>query len=513
MPHRLTTIRRYKISNDVLILILGYLDPPTLWRACKAFKRIYVTVMEYLPLYYLFELAMAGMKDGPVSHSYRPPVGRLDLLKSYRKDWPKLEWTHEYKMLIPTHARAGITGGFLHQINVHGSQYTLDLAELPSCRTSRPPALTRHLRFTTPQIENIAIDRSQSLIVTSHLFSGQNGQIGVRLHLRELWTFGKHPRTSTVVYDFTAGSSRIANMSMIICGQKLIISIESASGRMKHLLLNWRNLHARWFEDQDIHCLNENYLLVVKRSRGLPVLNMYNIFDIAAVTVEREYQLPEHWSNAVIGFNQNTAPLTDNSASSEALFYPDPSNRILVITARTPPLGASHSLFRNWLFINESYFRPTSRRDRLSVPWDQWKEYCLIKDVSPSALISDPCVIGSRVLYVESDSGRNPSRGGHPSGCASRLTIIDFAPYPDASCHSNSVWPFVGKRSLLVPNENTRSVPSKTVDRLSIDDIRVTEDNIVLFLENRGNARPVNILTFGVPVQTRSRHEMHSPQL
>lgn len=209
---------------------------------------------------------------------------------------------------------------------------------------------------------------------------------------------------------------------------------------------------------------------------------MYNIFDIAAVTVEREYQLPEHWSNAVIGFNQNTAPLTDNSASSEALFYPDPSNRILVITARTPPLGASHSLFRNWLFINESYFRPTSRRDRLSVPWDQWKEYCLIKDVSPSALISDPCVIGSRVLYVESDSGRNPSRGGHPSGCASRLTIIDFAPYPDASCHSNSVWPFVGKRSLLVPNENTRSVPSKTVDRLSIDDIRVTEDNIVLFL-------------------------------
>jgi hypothetical protein len=126
--------------------------------------------MEYLPLYYLFELAMAGMKDGPVSHSYRPPVGRLDLLKSYKRDWPKLDWTHEYKMLIPTQAQAGITAGFLHQINVHGSQYTLDLAELPSCRTGRPPALTRHLRFTTPQIENIAIDRSQSLIVTSHLF-------------------------------------------------------------------------------------------------------------------------------------------------------------------------------------------------------------------------------------------------------------------------------------------------------------------------------------------------------
>jgi hypothetical protein len=242
----------------------------------------------------------------------------------------------------------------------------------------------------------------------------------------------------------------------------------------------------QWFEDQDIHFLNENYLLVVKQSRGLPVLNIYNIFDIGAVTVEREYGLPEHWANAVIGFSQNMAPLTDNSASSEALFYPDPSTRILVITARTPSIDTSRSPFCDWLFINESHFRPTSRKDRLGVPWDHWKEYCLIKTVSPSAQILGPCVIGSRALHVESDNGRPPTRGSHPGGCASRLTIIDFAPYPEASCHSNSVWPFVGKRSVLVPNETTRLVPSKTVDRLRIDDIRVTEDNIVLFLVRHG---------------------------
>lgn len=232
--------------------------------------------------------------------------------------------------------------------------------------------------------------------------------------------------------------------------------------------------------------MNENFLLVVKRSRGLPVLNIYNIFDIGAVTVEREYELPGHWGNAVIGFAHNTAPLTDNSASSEALFYPDPSTRILVITARSLSLDAGRSPFCNWLFINESYFRPTSRKDRLNVPWDQWKEYCLIKDVLSSTQMPGPCVIGNRVLYVESDPGRPLNRGGHSSGYASRLTIIDFAPYPDASCHSNSVWSFVGKRSLLVPNETTRPMPSKTVDRLSIDDIRVTEDNIVLFLVRHG---------------------------
>lgn len=200
------------------------------------------------------------------------------------------------------------------------------------------------------------------------------------------------------------------------------------------------------------------------------------------MTVEREYELPERWSNAVIGFIQNTAPLTDNSASLEASFYPDPSTRILVITARTPAPDTGHHSVCNWLFINESYFRPTSRRDRLSVAWDQWKEYCLIKDVSSSMAIPSPCVIGSRVLYVESGLQRDPTRGSYSSGHAPRLTIIDFAPYPDASCHSDSVWSWVGKRSLLVPNETTRSMPSKTVDRLNIEDIRVTEDNIVLFL-------------------------------
>lgn len=34
-PHRLTIIRRFKISNDVLILILEHMDPDTLYLTCK----------------------------------------------------------------------------------------------------------------------------------------------------------------------------------------------------------------------------------------------------------------------------------------------------------------------------------------------------------------------------------------------------------------------------------------------------------------------------------------------
>lgn len=125
--------------------------------------------MEYSPLLYNFELAVAGMKDGPAPHSYRTIIGRLQLLVSYRKDWPRLNWTHESKSLIPSQTNAGISGGFLHQIRVQAGQYILSLVELPSCRAGRPPAMTRQIKFNTPEIENVAIDRTQSLIVSTHI--------------------------------------------------------------------------------------------------------------------------------------------------------------------------------------------------------------------------------------------------------------------------------------------------------------------------------------------------------
>ncbi|GLB41680.1 hypothetical protein LshimejAT787_1002800 [Lyophyllum shimeji] len=503
-PHRLTTVRRYKIPNDVLISILRHLDPSSLWRACKAFRRIYVLVMEYSPLLYIFELAIAGMKDGPAPHSYRPLIGRLQLLSTYRKDWPQLNWSHEYKLLIPASTRSGISSGFLHQIRVHGMQYTLELAELPSCRTARPPAMTRHLEFHTPEIENIALDRSQSLVVLSHVLSVQNG-IGVVLYFRDLWTFGKHPRACGGVYDFNVGPTPIASVSMAICGHNLAISFEFAGGKIRHLVLNWRTFQAGWLEDNDILFLNENRLLVVRRSRGLPVLSIYNISDIGAVAIERDYELPDAWNRSIIGFSPNTSPLSDQYSPSEAMFYPDPSKRVLLLAVKTPSTAGGSSA-RSWLIINESYFRPTSRKDRLRVSWHEWSQACLIREVRSS--VRGPYINGSRVVYVE-NAARSSSRG---SGYSSRLNVIEFAPYPDSDCCQSNSWSFAGPRSVLVPNEIYREVPPKTVDGRQIEDLRVTEDNIVLFLENRDEFKPVNILTFGAPPQTRQRHEIHSSQ-
>lgn len=125
--------------------------------------------MESQLLRYKFELAIVGMKDGPATYASGSIFGRLQLLLSYKRDWPKLCWTHEFNVKIPTPALVGVCGGFLHQIRSHGPQHVLELAELPSCRTGRPPSLTRHLRYNTTQIESVAIDPLQSLIVTSHV--------------------------------------------------------------------------------------------------------------------------------------------------------------------------------------------------------------------------------------------------------------------------------------------------------------------------------------------------------
>ena len=41
MPHKVTTIKRYRVSDDVLILILEKLNPIALYRACQVCHTIH----------------------------------------------------------------------------------------------------------------------------------------------------------------------------------------------------------------------------------------------------------------------------------------------------------------------------------------------------------------------------------------------------------------------------------------------------------------------------------------
>jgi len=121
-------------------------------------------VMDFKPLRYIFELAVVGMKDGAAPYSARPPVTRLPLLMAYKRDWPRLHWTHEQQVRVPaTATKIDVSGNFLF----HVGHQSLDLLELPSCRTLRPPSQTRHMNYLTSAADNVAIDSIQSLIVAS----------------------------------------------------------------------------------------------------------------------------------------------------------------------------------------------------------------------------------------------------------------------------------------------------------------------------------------------------------
>lgn len=230
----------------------------------------------------------------------------------------------------------------------------------------------------------------------------------------------------------------------------------------------------KWLEDRDIQFLDGSRLLAINQKGGIPILSLYNISRVSAVTLVREYELPDTWSEAIIGFSPNSSPNSDNASSSEALFYNAPENRVLVLTAR-PSSRSSHTP-SDWLFIKEAYFRYPSRKDRLRVTWNQLAQYCLIRDLSRSTgLVRGPYVVGARVLYLETGA----SQRSHGSA---RLHAIDFAPFPDSSIPPAAAWTWIGPRSLLVATESSRSIPSATVDSLKIEDLRVTEDNIVLFL-------------------------------
>jgi len=182
MPHKVTTIKRYRVSDDVLILILEKLNPISLYRACQvcltiyldvsfksflqAFERIYVLVMRFQPLRYKFELAAIGMKDGPASYAACSPMNRLQLVMAYKTDWPRLKWIDEQKVRAPAVAtQISVSGSFLYYV----ANQALCLLELPSFRIGKPTTQTRHITYnTTPNADCVVIEPNLRLIVTCH---------------------------------------------------------------------------------------------------------------------------------------------------------------------------------------------------------------------------------------------------------------------------------------------------------------------------------------------------------
>jgi hypothetical protein len=230
----------------------------------------------------------------------------------------------------------------------------------------------------------------------------------------------------------------------------------------------------QWLEEQDVVFLNPYILVGVKRLDTKVTLYLYNISNMDRVFIEREYELPPIWNNCTMRFVRNNVPNSERAVPSNALFCSDPSARVLALSATPEGPGAT---LMHWMFINESFFRPTSHDDKRTVPWAYWSQFCLIKELQLGLLSGTPRVAGSRVLYLEKDGSRSAT--GH---YRTRLKVIDFAPYSDIASPSPKAWSLLGQYATLKPSEYQRDFSSTTTNGLAVENIHATEDNIVLVL-------------------------------
>ncbi|KAF7770426.1 hypothetical protein Agabi119p4_6400 [Agaricus bisporus var. burnettii] len=465
------------------------MDPDTLYLTCKVFRRVYALTMEFLPLRYKHELALTGMKSGLISSRGPSFPARFNLLNSYRKDWPAIAWSHEQKAQLSLLGNFGITDGFIHYVAAHG----VELMELPSSRTGKPPSQTRHVRIpTAPRVECVALDSAQALIVTGHVLAAQN-QIDVLLKIRDMWNFNKHKESVSDHYSFVASSTPgviLSGIDVVICGDKLLVRLEygGINSRVEQLLINWKSLHAARLTKQDISFLDQDHILAIETIKDTPSLIIYHIKNVQQPTAKRQLQLPDDWKNWQISFHQNDAPMNDPPRSSSALFYSDPSRRVLMLSARPPAQANSVQ----WMIFPERLFTWPWIRGQ-SVAWNDWSQYAIVRNTSVTRVVGKPAIVGTRVLYLDQDS----------SGTKMRINSIAFMPHSATAETAQNMWDFVGKHTPLVPSEARREIPAVNGMGCRLQDLRATEDNIVLLYESTNGQTPIKILTFGSTSSSR----------
>lgn len=248
--------------------------------------------------------------------------------------------------------------------------------------------------------------------------------------------------------------------------------------------------------------LDQDHILVIETISDAPYLFVYYIKNVQQPVARRQLQLPDAWRNWLINFHRNDAPMADPPRSSNALFYSDPTRRILMLSAR--PSAQAKAI--NWMMFPERLFTwPWIRGQNVS--WNDWSQYVIVRNTSTTRIIGKPAVTGSRVLYLDHDS----------SGMKVRINSIAFLPHSESAETSQTMWDFVGKHTPLVPTEARREIPAINGMGSKLQDLRVTEDNIVLLYvsvalpgcwrvahytqtqESNSGQMPIKILTFGAP--------------
>jgi len=143
---------------------------------------------------------------------------------------------------------------------------------------------------------------------------------------------------------------------------------------------------------------------------------------------------------------------------------------VISLTARSRQPG--HHPY-TWLFVKESFFRYSVSHysSKVAIPWAKWDAFTILKDMAGG--IKGPYVVGARAIYLEVLPGKTP-----------RMKLIDFPAMPDANIAAAAVQTlsWAGKKAGLIPVEKSMRIPEDFSKGTTVEDIRMTEDNIVVFL-------------------------------
>ncbi|KAJ8586697.1 hypothetical protein M405DRAFT_864367 [Rhizopogon salebrosus TDB-379] len=536
----------FKLSRELIIIILEELDPNSLLCFCKTSRYIKDIVTNYSMLLYRRELALSGLMDGSsISHL---PCARLDPLLRHRSGWLSLNWTSEDKLRIPTPTIVGVSGRFLYHASESSHnglfQWSLHIYELRSYRAP-PVDKLRYCRFNLPfEIRQVAIDPLQNLLVLAELhFPPQNGPILACLHFLDMWTCQQHPHAANMRFQFQTdwwgtlpSGHRISVERVQIHGKTVGVSVrlevEGGEGTTELVLVNWRtgrDQQQRFTGDLlSFDILSEPCLVVLshpdedddddsgesaasawerssdalylqERGKRSPQITIHHIPDGRRLRSPQviSYDLPKSWR--AISFLQlcpNSSLKPNVSPPAGTFFYSDPSQRATVILVEFPshsiPPGCSRKMA---LVTKESFFEPPSLGDK-TLSWEEWQDHCLLVHLPDEAHTFK--VVGRKLVFLQSLREQNCV-----ADARSRLHVLDFNDYaaeclrclsPRSSTRSwNGKWGTASQILRLGASEFVRTSTTQVQDITWID---ATEDAIVLYNEHEGQTI-IRVLTFG----------------
>ncbi|KAI6164576.1 hypothetical protein EDD17DRAFT_1804737 [Pisolithus thermaeus] len=521
----------FKLSTELLLLILDELDPVSLLQFCRASQLIHSLVEGTTSLRYRYELALCGLREGP--HNQYSSNDRLDTLLSYKRGWSTLTWSAEDRLTFAPPTIMGVSGNYLYQAAQvplpNEFLWCLRIYELRCLRRTPQRGLHFYQYFIAFEIRKVVIDASQNLIVWAqiHFPPQENSPVLGVLHLRDLRADHDHreaaqPRLQyrTEWWGITPPGERVSIQQVQVCGSLVALSIrlelEDGEGITELALFNWRTGSASPYCDTlTFDLMSDTRVAVVcqpdddeERSSGSSNSSYERrpdgVYEISHepergpfLPRTRSYEFPESWN--VVSFVQqcpNSSAKVLTPPAPGTLFDNDPRLRLIAVTLDFPhdarPRGISRKVV---VVIDESKLVPADYGEEV-VRWADWQEHCMILNLPDQADGVQLC--GRRLVFFENSAGP-------PQDPSSRVHSLDLNPYTASYLQSlarrSPPWRWQASISTVFDHRGSKYVRTSTSNTHDFTWMDVTEDNLVLYHEREGQTG-VRVLTFGQGIRT-----------